>query len=702
MSDFQKSRPVSASSLAAPNFKFEREDWTSFRTVDGLQQKAGVPKGRLRRLVLKELTDNALDSGASTVRVEPLATGGYVVEDNGPGFDEQPEEIARLFSIRRPMLSTKLWRLPTRGALGNGLRVVAGAVLASEGSLTVTTRNRRITLRPEHDGGTTVVKVEPTKFPHGTKVEITFGPALPRDDNALHWARIAQVFARFGKSYGGKSSPWWFDEANFHELLSASGERPVRDLIAHLDGCTGGKAGRIVDEAGLSRVLCKDITRRQAKALLDEAQTNAKPVRPRRLGAVGPEVFPEHAYACVRGVNIDEAEIPFVVEAWAEPDDDDMALAVCVNRTPVTGAIEVTRDKREIDAFGCGLSHTIAEAPKDKHFAIWLNLTTPYMPITSDGKEPDLEPFLTEIQSAVGKVVRKAHRPKSRGDGGSQKTIVLDHLDEVIAHVSVDPDNGLSYQFNSRQLLYGLRPIVMRELNQELTESNFNKIITDYENEHGPIPLMYHEPRGSIYHPHRGETLTLGDLMVKDYERPDWLYNKVAYIEKEGASEALKAIRWPERHDCMPMSSKGYSTRAAKDLIDKLAEHDEPVTVFAATDADAYGTMIYQTFQEATKARPGRKIKIVHLGLQPWEAIAMGLDVEPAPVTISKKTGEPIYKPVADYVKAADKSGEHGTRPRRRIMGAVAANASRRTERDDHAAVHRMARPQDGRARRED
>ena len=75
-----------------------------------------------------------------------------------------PEEIARLFCIARPMISTKLLRLPTRGALGNGLRVVAGAVLASEGILAVITRNRRSQLRPERDGTTTVVTVPPVNF----------------------------------------------------------------------------------------------------------------------------------------------------------------------------------------------------------------------------------------------------------------------------------------------------------------------------------------------------------------------------------------------------------------------------------------------------------------------------------------------------------------------------------------------------------
>jgi hypothetical protein len=150
--------------------------------------------------------------------------------------------------------------------------------------------------------------------------------------------------------------------------------------------------------------------------------------------------------------------------------------------------------------------------------------------------------------------------------------------------------------------------------------------------------------------------------MVEEYKRPDWNFNKLVYIEKEGANEALKAAGWLERHDCAVMSSKGFSTRAARDLIDKLAEHDEPITVFAVTDADAYGTMIQQTLQEATKARGARKIQIVNLGLHPWEAIEMGLEVETVAVK-KNKNGEPQRKPVADYVRAVDESGEHGTAP---------------------------------------
>jgi hypothetical protein len=170
---------------------------------------------------------------------------------------------------------------------------------------------------------------------------------------------------------------------------------------------------------------------------------------------------------------------------------------------------------------------------------------------------------------------------------------------------------------------------------------NFKRIITDYENENGEIDGMYREPRGSIYHPHRDEDIALGTLTVEDYERPSWTFNKLAYVEKEGFSEALKADGWPERHDCGLMSSKGFTTRTARDLVDKLAEHDESVTICCIHDAVAYGRMIYQTFREETKARGARKIRIVNLGLEPWEAIEAEFEVETVPQVISET--------VADY-----------------------------------------------------
>ena len=106
---FHNSKADSSSQGDAQNLKFERADWTSFRTVEGLQQKAGVPQDKLIRLVLKELADNGLDTGAA-VRVGEIA-GGYFVEDDGPGLD--PDEVPPRFSIARPLSSTMMIGRPT-------------------------------------------------------------------------------------------------------------------------------------------------------------------------------------------------------------------------------------------------------------------------------------------------------------------------------------------------------------------------------------------------------------------------------------------------------------------------------------------------------------------------------------------------------------------------------------------------------------
>ena len=408
------------------SFAFEHEDWHAFRDIEGLQRRAGVAADKLPKLCLKELCDNGLDTGAG-VHVDQLPRlGGYFVEDNGPGLDGEPEDIAKLYSINRNLLTTKLLRRPTRGALGNGLRVVAGAVLASEGHLTVTTRNRRIQLRPERDGGTTVVGVKPAKFPVGTRVEIAFGRELPSDRSAMSWAKEACAVAHDGESYTGKTSAHWYDVPALRKLIDASGDRPVRDLMALFDG----DADKIVAAAGLDQTICSAVTKEQAEKLLRAARAQTKLIDPATLGFLGREAFPYYvkfgsqtlrmsqAYARMYGhAEIGGAEIPFVVEAWARSAPAiGTDLNVFVNRTPVTGDIHASRDKREINVFGCGLAHTIAKAPKDEDFEIVLSIITPFMPITSDGKEPDFTPFRAVIQSAVGQAVHKAHKPKQSDD----------------------------------------------------------------------------------------------------------------------------------------------------------------------------------------------------------------------------------------------------------------------------------------------
>jgi hypothetical protein len=70
----------------------------------------------------------------------------------------------------------------------------------------------------------------PVKSSIGTRIEISFGPALSNDPNPLVWIRRADAATGTGKSYDGRSSPFWYDAAQFHELLLAFGAQPVRSL----------------------------------------------------------------------------------------------------------------------------------------------------------------------------------------------------------------------------------------------------------------------------------------------------------------------------------------------------------------------------------------------------------------------------------------------------------------------------------------
>jgi hypothetical protein len=72
--------------------------------------------------VVKEIVDNALDAGAENVAVVEGTQYRCWIRDDGPGLAS--DDVPRLFAVNRPLLSSRLKRLPTRGMLGNGLRVV--------------------------------------------------------------------------------------------------------------------------------------------------------------------------------------------------------------------------------------------------------------------------------------------------------------------------------------------------------------------------------------------------------------------------------------------------------------------------------------------------------------------------------------------------------------------------------------------------
>src|SRR5687767_13384406 len=152
----ERQRRRRARVAAAQEVEFVRADWALFLHPDRLPQKAGCPRERLRAMILKELADNALDARADAkVTVDELDPDTWTVADDGPGLGR--DQVVRVFAVDRPLTSTKLVRSPTRGAVGNGLRVVTGGALASGGRLQVESRGVRYVLDVDRATGATVV-----------------------------------------------------------------------------------------------------------------------------------------------------------------------------------------------------------------------------------------------------------------------------------------------------------------------------------------------------------------------------------------------------------------------------------------------------------------------------------------------------------------------------------------------------------------
>ena len=101
-----------------------------------------------------------------------------------------------------------------------------------------------------------------------------------------------------------------------------------------------------------------------------------------------------------------------MVEAWVTVDPKGKSEAelvhLFVNKTPIIEEVRLHRDKDGFSLWGCGLHH-IVDLSKGK-YDITVSIITPYMPITTEGKQPDLSHFVRQIREAVQKAAKRARK----------------------------------------------------------------------------------------------------------------------------------------------------------------------------------------------------------------------------------------------------------------------------------------------------
>lgn len=197
---------------------------------------------------------------------------------------------------------------------------------------------------------------------------------------------------------------------------------------------------------------------------------------------------------------------------------------------------------------------------------------------------------------------------------------------EVMPPAAAHASEGGRYQVPARNLYYAVRKLIQPITEAELVYKYFDKILLDYQQEHGPIPGLYRDPRGELTEPHTGKVIRLGTLEVAGYTLPDYLYGAILYVEKEGFGPILRESKLAERYDLAIASGKGQPVEAVRALFERAERGD--YRLFVLHDADPDGYSIARTIAEETERMPGYSVDVTDLGLTVADTVRLGIPPE--------------------------------------------------------------------------
>jgi hypothetical protein len=626
---------------AAP-ILFETADWRQFCDAATLPQKAGCQPHEIIPLVLREIVDNALDAGAHvTISRGPSDDRSFLIEDDGPGI--APDDVPRIFAVNRPLLTSKLRRVATRGLLGNGARVIMGSVAASNGQIVISTRGHRLELKVDPiSGQTAVIDDDTVQMAPGAAVLISFGDQMEmpaHDVTAL--ARKAIALAEHGTPYTGKTSPHWYGPRDFHKLMQSATPHTitVAELLRGLEfpKSTDRRPARALSEA-------------EATTVLETARAERRPVKPDALGRLGRDAFDHGGYAILSGeVAVRGARIPFIIESWASCErllKSEYGYApsatVLLNRTPTIVSIDVGRLDDCIVLRGCGAQ--VYAPAKHGNYKIALSIIVPHIDLSGDGKAPVLTPYSVAIRDTIAKACRQAWTaaPPQAREASDKPTLksrsaritLKDAANRIMVAAYEKASGGYQYPARARQIYYAARALILKITGGTKLDSDYftQTLLAGFMEEHPDETAdwcVHFDARGNFREPHGSHAVELGTKAVRTYldSRPGDKFGNVLVLEKKGFEELIQSAGIAERFDVGVMSLEGISTVAARLLLDELAPRLHKVVILH--DFDVSGFSIYGTLTtDGPRYKFKNRIDAVDLGLRLKDVEAMGLESE--------------------------------------------------------------------------
>ena len=521
------------------------------------------------------------------------------------------------------------------------------------------------------------------------------------------------------------TSPHWYRVADLERLagafLSHDRERKtvrvLRDFLTQFDGLSGTAKRKAVLEAvglqraSMDRLLLDDrdeFNHDLVGRLLAAMQAATRPIKPKALGPLGKDTIaatfsawhadPEtYRYKMITG---DDYGVPWIVEAAMAclPEGRSRQLLCGINWSPALK-----------DPFGLGFQLGDNWCGPPSRSCSWSHLICP---------RPE---FLDRGKSSIAIAFARLHRDQGRGRVRHRRLGEAAPLGDPRPGARAQAPGAHAHPACGQDVPQGCRAAAPAERHRQHERERTAELHAARSVLRDPAGSpagagevarlrLLHRPadrlrerawrdrrpaaraaRQPVPSASADEEIPLSTETVARYGRPFWTFNKLVYIEKAGTQQNLIEVGWAEEHDCAIASVAGFTTRAIKDLLDMLATSTEPLTVFCVHDADAAGTMIYHTLQHETKARGARKIKVVNLGLEPWEGIEMGLEVEPVEGTDRRRAVAP-YVAEHDREMAAVAEGP-GLQQLELLAPALPDRAERHAARKAYRLAHREDRP---------
>lgn len=654
-----------------------RSEWVDFLSLLSLSRRAGAPAETLAIVAAKELLDNALDASATGADYDiDTEANSFTVQDRGPGLSE--DEVKTLFSINRPSVSSKRWRLARRGALGNGLRVVCGVAFVSGGHVVIESRGQAYTTTADMLTGAQSWTSALSAVVEGARITLFLGagpipfPAAEIDDLARKAVAVA------GSSYGGtRAVPAWFTDAELMVLArDMASDASVLSFARNFDVTDGTIA--LLKQVAMRTTVADMLQSPPLMAQVIEAIRNGDK-QARSLRKMGRNARSGSYASCVGDLNIGNTVMPCIVEVWATstPAADKKTTGriavetLFANRTPALmdkGSGYVFTEDRSVQIWLGNANIRLArllKAPCD--FGLEIALTAPELPIVSDGKAVDIHAFGTLIADAVQSALLKAYTPPVKvasvsTSSAADKPISIKDAVYRITPAVYDSVSAAGIGVPPRMLMYRCRPEIFRLTHRnEFKYATFIGALHDFMDDHPELTAHWqilYDDRGHFILP-SGYEFGLGTQAVNDFidglsrtgaafmptiggfdiradrcgdlrnsANPAHQFSAVMFIEKEGYRELLRNAKISERFDVAICSTKGLPNTALRRLLDALATYG--IKVFCLHDFDIAGLTIANTLATSNKRyRFENELDFVDMGVRLADAEALGLESEP-------------------------------------------------------------------------